>query len=137
METWRCLSVIRWLTFEGWRCRVGVGEGEAGAEGFDEVGDVVVEQDSGEDVFRGVDGHGGFDEALVTLERVVDGDVLEARVEHGGVEEDEAEMAAGLAVIWLGSPVVLPCMKLTAAMTSSTRRPRRVLPTSSARSSVR
>jgi hypothetical protein len=43
---------------------------------------------SWEDVLRSVDGHGGFDEALVAFEGVVDGDVLEAGVEYGGVKEN-------------------------------------------------
>ena len=73
-----------------------------GPRRFDQVGDVVVEQDAGEDVFGGVDGHGGFEEALVAFERVVDGDVLEARVEDGGVEEDEAEMAGGFGADLVG-----------------------------------
>jgi hypothetical protein len=55
-----------------------------------------MEEDTGEDVFGGVDGHGGFEEAPVAFQGVVDGDVFEARVEHGGVEEHEAEMARGL-----------------------------------------
>jgi len=73
-----------------------VGDGGAGAEGFDEVGDVVVGEDAGEDVFGGVDGHGGLEEAGVAFQGVVDGDVFEARVERGGVEEDQAEVARGL-----------------------------------------
>ncbi len=72
-----------------------VGEGQAGAEGLGEIGDVVVEEDAGEDVFRSVDGHGGFEEARVAFQGVVDGDVFEAGVEDGGVEEDEAEVAGG------------------------------------------
>jgi len=79
-----------------------VGDGGAGAEGFDEVGDVVVGEDAGEDVFGGVDGHGGLEEAGVAFEGVVDGDVFEAGVERGGVEEDEAEMAAGLGADLVG-----------------------------------
>ena len=62
----------------------------------DEVRDVVVADDPGEDVFGGSDGHGGFDEASVAFEDVVDGDVLEAWVEDCGVEEDEAEVSGGL-----------------------------------------
>src|SRR5260370_38932271 len=63
---------------------LGPGEGEAGAEGLDQVGDVVVEEDAGEDVFGGVDGHGGLEEARVAFEGVVDGDVFEAGVGGGG-----------------------------------------------------
>ncbi len=63
---------------------------------MDEVRDVVVEEDAGEDVFGGVDGHGGLEEARVAFEGVVDGDVFEAGVERGGVEEDQAEVTACL-----------------------------------------
>src|ERR1700733_6693739 len=76
--------------------RLILGQGQAGAEGLDEVGDVVVEEDAGENVFGGVNGHGGVKKALVAFEGVVDGDVFEARVEHCGVEQDQAEVAAGL-----------------------------------------
>ena len=69
---------------------------QARTKGADKVGDVVVEEDAGEDVFRGVDGHRDFEEACVALEGVVDGDVFEARIEDGGVKQDEAEVAAGL-----------------------------------------
>jgi hypothetical protein len=75
---------------------LGPGEGEAGAEDLDEVGDVVVEQDAGQNVFRGVDGHGGVEKARIAFEGVVDGDVFEARVKHCGVEQHETEVAAGL-----------------------------------------
>jgi hypothetical protein len=46
---------------------LGLGESEAGAEGLDQVGDVVVEEDAGEDVFGSVDGHGGVEEAGVAF----------------------------------------------------------------------
>ena len=55
-----------------------------------------MEKDAGEDVFGGVDGHGGLEEALIAFKSVVDGDVLDAGVECGRVEQDEAEMTAGL-----------------------------------------
>src|SRR5260370_42019999 len=88
---------------------LGPGEGEAGAEGLDQVGDVVVEEDAGEDVFGGVDGHGGLEEARVAFEGVVDGDVFEAEIERGGVEEDEAEVGAGLRgdLIWVACGAAL------------------------------
>ena len=69
---------------------------QSGAESLDELRDVVVAKDSRQDVFRGVDGHGGFEEAFVAFKGVVDGDVLDARVEDGSVEQDEAKVAAGL-----------------------------------------
>jgi hypothetical protein len=72
-----------------------VGEGEARAEGVDNVWDVVAAEDAREDVFGCADGHGGLDEAVVAFEGVIDGDVLEAGIEDGGVEEDEAEVSGG------------------------------------------
>ena len=46
---------------------MGVGEGEAGTECFDDVGDVVVKKDARENVFGSADGHGSFEKAFVTL----------------------------------------------------------------------
>jgi hypothetical protein len=41
--------------------------GQAGTQGADEIGDVVVEEDAGEDVLRCADGHGDLEEAGVAL----------------------------------------------------------------------
>ena len=65
-----------------------VGEGEAGAEGADEVGEVVAFDDVGEDVFGGVDRHGGFKQAGVAFERVINTDVFQARIQNCGMEEN-------------------------------------------------
>ena len=72
----------------------GVGFGEACAQRSSEVGDVVVEKDAGDDVLGGSDRQWGVDQAAVAGEDVVDGDVLEARVENSGVEKDEAHVSA-------------------------------------------
>ena len=70
-------------------------DGDAWAEGADEVGGVVVEEDAGEDVLRGIVGDGLVEVLGVGGWERVEGDVLEARVEDGGVEEDEGHVAGG------------------------------------------
>ena len=68
---------------------------DAGTEGAEEVGDVVVEEDAGKDVLRGVVGDGLVEVVGVGGWEVVEGDVFEAGVEDGGVEEDEGHVAGG------------------------------------------
>ena len=96
-----------------------------------------MEHNPRKNVFRSINRHGGRKQASVALQRVVNRDVFEARIQHSRVKEHEAEVPRGFARYLVGIACGAPLHKLTAAMTSSTRRPRRVLPTSSARSSVR
>ena len=64
-----------------------------GGDGFDDVGDVEVAEDAGEDVFKGAAVEGRFDDGLVRLEEAVEFDGGDAGVEGRREEDGEAGMA--------------------------------------------
>ena len=55
-------------------------DGDAWAEGADEVGGVVVEEDAGEDVLRGIVGDGLVEVLDIGGWEVVEGDVFQPRI---------------------------------------------------------
>src|ERR1700722_9313222 len=67
----------------------------ARTEGSDEVGDVVVQQDAGQDVFGGVFEKRIDDQVAVRRRNIPDRDVLQTRIENCGVEQDESLVAGG------------------------------------------
>lgn len=62
----------------------------AAAEHADEIGNVVMEQDTGNDVLRRSDGQRRIDQAAVTGENMIDRNRTESMIEHGGVEQNES-----------------------------------------------
>ena len=70
-------------------------DGDAGAQGVEEIGGVVMEEDAGEDVLWGVVGDGLVQVFAVGGWECVESDVFEAGVEDGGVEEDESHVSGG------------------------------------------
>ena len=69
---------------------------------MDQVWDVVVKENPRKNIFGGINGHGDFEEALVALKSVVDGDVLDSRVENRSMQQNEPEMPAGLSADLVG-----------------------------------